>query len=665
MKRTHMSDQRMMNYEPSIRSEELRIACPERSRGADCGLRIATHRGIPKPTDCVGGIRPKVLLTLVALLILPVCSALAQDARPTLDLQGNVLTTARQVITIAPTGLPEQIDIPALPSELPLELRAEGAEVTDALLAEIGRGTQLRGPIRIEATVGGKVFTAEPTAPAAPAVKDGAAVCTSKLTAGSVRIDLTTRYGPYGELDVEMACQAGTAVVDELALVVEPSGRVDLVVPGLPVQDKLQAYDSAEFALPGDEGVVWGNAPADAKEGQRTIEGVVPRCFLGSGDRGFTWFTDPKGNWHIDPKASMMTVTRDKAGQATWRVRFVNGPVKLDSPQKVTFRLQTHPAVQRPGDARGKMWMEWPATGLAPIGPADPDAALRKVRVTTAGQVTRADSAILSEGVVAGAELRGPVGGAGLSAQQDLADTFPMPLFRYLAGTHTGLPARLVPNAAELIAPGMNPGPDRVALGRALLHDIGCDATGIAHRTDALRVVKALNDFGYFADDGKTEFLPWWRSKRYVRYGEAFAADDAFALHTADPMGRVHVSVYRRSVPKGQGVETLIIILNETDAPVREQLYVLDPARVFGGENIVNERQVVGAYDYSHAPPESDWGKGPMTGRMASDARQPIVLHDRMDDGYVRRSAARDGVEVYGPVHIPAHDFRILYGRSK
>ena len=47
-----------------------------------------------------------------------------------------------------------------------------------------------------------------------------------------------------------------------------------------------------------------------------------------------------------------------------------------------------------------------------------------------------------------------------------------MPLFRYLAATHTGLPATLRSNADQLVNSGAYNGVDRLVLGRALLHDI-------------------------------------------------------------------------------------------------------------------------------------------------------------------------------------------------
>jgi len=565
---------------------------------------------------------------------------------PPVRLNGNVVETERHAITLGASGLPEQIAIRAAADELPLERRGDPENVPDTVLRGIGRGNQLDAPIRIEATVGGKTVAARPAEAAKPTVQDGTVVCKSKLAAGSVRIGLDLRYGRDGAIAAEMTYDPGGTGIDELALVVELTAGIDLVIPGRPVAAAVKAYDQKEFVLPDREGVVWGSAAADCKDGGRAMPGLVTRAFVGDGDRGFTWTAQKGAGWRIDKDASMMTLRRDKLGRTTWRVRFVNHPVKAPA-SVVKFGLRIHPAAFRAADRRRTAWFK----DLVRDDPGAP----------------RADEAGLQDGRAVLALLTGPAGGHAVSREQDLAETYPMPLFRFLAAAHTGMSGRLVTNATDLIRPGMVPAPDRVAIGRALLHDIGLDARGIAHRTDALRVVKALHEFGYFESDGKTEFIPYWRAKSPVRYGEEFQEDDAFELTTEDPTARVYASVYRRPAgTRGKAAKAMIVIVNESSKPLREQLYVLDPQRVFGGPNKHTEGRIVSRYDYSFAPPSSDWGKGPMMRRKAAGGpRDPIVLEDLEDHGFVRRPAARDGVEVYGPVYVPAHGMRILYGSGR
>jgi hypothetical protein len=94
----------------------------------------------------------------------------------------------------------------------------------------------------------------------------------------------------------------------------------------------------------------------------------------------------------------------------------------------------------------------------------------------------------LVEGELAG---RDGVQGVLRDALATLADRFPLSLFRYLAGTHTALGAQLRTDAATLTSAGASPAPDRMALGRALLHDIGVDVSSLANPVEAARVVQA------------------------------------------------------------------------------------------------------------------------------------------------------------------------------
>ncbi|MCX6931145.1 MAG: hypothetical protein NTZ29_00415, partial [Verrucomicrobia bacterium] len=119
-------------------------------------------------------------------------------------------------------------------------------------------------------------------------------------------------------------------------------------------------------------------------------------------------------------------------------------------------------------------------------------------------------------------------------------------------------------------------------LGRALVHDIGVDVAGLANCTYAADVVNALESFGYFKNDGQTEFLPYWRAEDFgiglVRYGEQFEADakQGFALTTENPAGRVRVSLFLRPTPENSpvGRKVMMVLVNESDHPVRELLYV-------------------------------------------------------------------------------------------
>jgi hypothetical protein len=218
----------------------------------------------------------------------------------------------------------------------------------------------------------------------------------------------------------------------------------------------------------------------------------------------------------------------------------------------------------------------------------------------------------------------------------------PLLLHRYLAGTQAGRATQLRTNLAA----------DRTVLGRALLLDAGVDCASLANLTEGLTVVKALEEFGALADDGQTEFVPYWRSAPLLRYGETFSAADAFELTGENPVAAVRVSVWRRAG------KALLAVVNESDQPVREQLYVLDPAKVFGGPNRLTMAKVIAGWDERGIPADSDWSKRRFP-------EKGVCLMDVTDQGLVRAATVKDGVEVYGPVYVPPHSYRLLLGTSK
>lgn len=587
-----------------------------------------------------------LLLSAAAFVSAELADVTVQDGRA---------TTSRHVITLADTGLPAQIDIRPAVRELPLEDRAKPDAAAAGVLARIGRGPQLRSAIRLEAVVDGETVPLKAVRAAQPGAKDGRCVAAARLEGGGVAAEVDAVYLRTGALIATVRYDIGKTGATELALIVQPSGPVDLVLPGSPGSPGKKPWTSAELNLPEGEGLVWGNADADAG-GLRAAPGLVERCFVGSGDRGWTWLARPGGGWNIDEDVSMMTLDRDAAGDVTWRIRLANRLTGAGE-RTVRFALLTHPAGRRPAGWRRAAWLE------APDGDAGaPGVSIDALLSGKAGEKwVRADLAGALDGLAVGAMLTGSAGGAAVSAERNLAETFPIRLFRYFAGTHTSTPARLVTNAAELTRPGRNPSPDRMAMGRALLHDAGLDAKRLADRALAVRMLGALEEFGLFDESAEIEFIPYWRGKSVVRFGPEFNAESDFELARTDPFARVHVSVFRKPAGRRGRAEALLVVVNETPQPQREQLYVLAPKRVFGGANRLKEREVVGAYDFSFAPPRSDWGREPMVGRRSS-GRPGIVLADAEDHGYCGLRAASDGIEVYGLLYVPAHGVRLMYG---
>jgi len=248
---------------------------------------------------------------------------------------------------------------------------------------------------------------------------------------------------------------------------------------------------------------------------------------------------------------------------------------------------------------------------------------------------------------------------------------FPISFFRFACNTNRGLSTRIVPNIAEIVYPGDDPSHDRIIVGRALLHDIGVDVTRLSNVEQGTRALNILYDFGIF-DEASTEVIPYWRGKQIVRYGPEFV-DDGFATTTTNPYEDVHVTVYRRPYKTSRGrtgTKALFVVMNEGDKPLRARLQILDPMAVFGGR--ANNLQGMDVRDANKVP-AGTWitraHQRSFRGSFGPATAGPPVLKDMEQGGAVLKtlkSQTRGDTfvngEIYGPVHLPARDFRILYG---
>jgi len=385
-----------------------------------------------------------------------------------------------------------------------------------------------------------------------------------------------------------------------------------------------------------------------------------------------------------------MSVELSRAGVTQWRIALVNKPQRGE--KKAGFTFLIHPSRARPADRRLTQWQPWTDRAAAP-------ALTIEARDACRDDLVRADAGSLCEAAATRALLEGAAGGDAQSAAATLADRFPLGLFRYLAAPHTGLAAQLRPNAAALTSAGASPAPDRVALGRALLHDIGVDVSGLARRMETANVLRALDDFGYFANDGATEFLPYWRTGGIFQYGQEFEGEAGFAVTTENPTARTKVSAYIRPTPpdeKGRSArKALFVLVNESTNAVREYLFIWNPGYVFGGFNRLQAEHIYSQLDFSGIAADGDWQRnrvertlpelikakaGRATGLVKSNGvisrGQMSELMDVESGGIVRVAEreiqfakafygdnfVRNGFQMYGPVYAPPRGMRLLFG---
>ncbi len=608
----------------------------------------------------------------------------AVPARADVVVSNRELTTPRHVFTVDDMGLPTQLEIRAFTNDIPLAYRGE-KKWSAALLAMVSRGPQLASPLRLEAVVDKTVIPGKADAPATLTKTDKGVEAVSTWQAGTLKGRLTVVYGNDGSMAGQVAYNATGTDLERLDLVMELSGPVDTAIAGSLAESLAGKQPLAPDygTLSSSPGIIWSDGATPVGDGGRH-KGQITHFFLGNGDRGFTWMAKAGEGFSIGGKEPSVSVERKKEGSIViWRLAIANkSPSGGD--RTADFVMLVHPSRLCDADRRQQQWQSWTDKAATPAL----DAASRNA-ITGSNVLVRADAGSVCEAVAGRAILEGSIGGDALTATNTVADRYPLALFRYLAATHTALAAQLRSNGGVLATPGGSLAVDNMILGRALVHDIGVDIAGLANRTHAADVVNALEAFGYFTNDGQTEFLPYWRAEDFgiglVRYGEQFEADakQGFAVTTENPAGRVRVSLFLRPAVAqtlAGGRKVLMVVVNESDHPVRELLYVENPNYLFGGENRVGFANVLAQQSTSYIPADSDWRREesiitpPMGGedvkvniklRTQKDksVRAGMVvgcLQDPISGGYVKTSKMGADFTLFGPLYIPARGMRVL-----
>jgi hypothetical protein len=231
------------------------------------------------------------------------------------------------------------------------------------------------------------------------------------------------------------------------------------------------------------------------------------------------------------------------------------------------------------------------------------------------------------------------------SFEVDTVTQFPNSLYRYMSHNFSGIATTLCADSTPATA-GDDKRLDRQHMGRCLLNDIGLSPSGphgiIHHKEQGIRLLRQLASFGFFEDEG-IEKVPFWRNADYVRIGERPSAES-----------QVYVTVYRKQAAGG-GTRVLFVIMNESFDPVELPLTIRDTARILGGPNTLRRGAVLGR---TAVPPElADWWAA--LSKTEGDA--PVLVDFETGDVVARVAGDQ---EIYGPVYVPYHDFRVLYAES-
>jgi hypothetical protein len=272
--------------------------------------------------------------------------------------------TLKHRFTLDETGLPKQICIKPDVRELPLEKRPDASTMSDEALRSIGRGPQLRRPIRLEAVVGGRRVAAKVLKPAKLVRRWKSELeYASKVRVGPIDADLTIQYDCDGAMRVRMDYTGRGGTIDAWELVADYAGWFGLAGSAMH-GGGMSGLDRAECTLYPGRGVVWDSA--EMERAALFYSHFVPWLVLASGDRAFTWIADSDEHWMLDPNGSAMTVERDARGEITWRAKFANHTQPVRRRGTIEFMILTHPSKPKPPAARRIAWFQQGDTWAGP-----------------------------------------------------------------------------------------------------------------------------------------------------------------------------------------------------------------------------------------------------------------------------------------------------------
>ncbi|MFO7870220.1 MAG: hypothetical protein R6V03_02170 [Kiritimatiellia bacterium] len=251
------------------------------------------------------------------------------------------------------------------------------------------------------------------------------------------------------------------------------------------------------------------------------------------------------------------------------------------------------------------------------------------------------------------------------SVEIDSVVAYPKDKFRFFCQKWTGTIPRVVPGyGGRTTRPysGDDTRFDRQYLGRALTHDIGVCLDGphgsMNQPEQGIRLLNRLMDFGFF-DDENVEFLPYWRLEDVVCYGRDYG-ERKFAVINGPSETMAYVSAWRRPYEKNgqKGFQVIFAIMNEADEPVRGDLHIMKNAPFFGPDGR-NQLLLTEALD--ELTVENDTEAAALKQWRSASGEDGRVLLDLENRRFVRRRPGQE--ETYGPLYIPSHEYRVLWGR--
>ena len=207
----------------------------------------------------------------------------------------------------------------------------------------------LAGPVRLEATAGGKTVAATGAAPKFTDRKPTRVAGTAAWKAGGLEgtTDFAYDYDGYTEFTLALAPTA--AEIDRVQLVIPLKAAEAWLLH--PVTTVLRHHYAGR--VPAGTGKVWDSANLP---GGKMLGTFVPYVFVGGPERGICFAADNDRDWVSDPAVPAFEIDRD-GETVNLRLNLVARPHRLTRPRTIRFALQATPA--KPMPTEPVSWRRW------------------------------------------------------------------------------------------------------------------------------------------------------------------------------------------------------------------------------------------------------------------------------------------------------------------
>jgi len=205
----------------------------------------------------------------------------------------------------------------------------------------------LKSPMRLEATIDGKVLLAKGQSKVL-SHKDTQAITEANWQAGTLQGSTRNEWDYDGVVKSTFTLQPTGQPVQDLTLIIPLDNKA------MPLMHAATFGGHHNYAghTPSGEGVIWKSSQAPSN---KFIGNYVPYIWLGDPERGLAVFGENDAGWITDDEIDAQEIVRRKDGTLELRLHLIQKSATWDKPRQITIGLQATPAKPMPDNWR--LWM--------------------------------------------------------------------------------------------------------------------------------------------------------------------------------------------------------------------------------------------------------------------------------------------------------------------